>query len=175
MPLCQFYPEPILSSAGRVTGTRGAAVSSRSPAAVLGAGGSVRRGGLAVALRVLIVDDNRDAADSLALLFVLKGADARVAYGGAEALARLADFCPHAGLFDIHMPGMTGLELARRVRELHSRCPLLLVAVTGVGDEEAGEATAAAGFDTHLTKPADPAELDRVLSAFLREHYPGQG
>ncbi|MBN9523625.1 response regulator [bacterium] len=79
--------------------------------------GGFRVAGPAVALRVLVVDDNRDAADSLGLLLELNGAAVRVAYGGVDALAQAEDFRPHVGLFDIHMPGMSGLELARAMRE----------------------------------------------------------
>jgi len=128
-----------------------------------------------VSLRVLVVDDNRDAADSLGLLLELNGAAVRVAYGGADALREAETFRPHVGLFDIHMPGMSGLELARAMRERADGGPLLLIAVTGVSDEDAVERTAAAGFDRHLTKPADPAELDRAAWAFLREHHPRDG
>jgi CheY-like chemotaxis protein len=127
-----------------------------------------------VPLRVLVVDDNRDVADSLALLLELNGAVVRVAYGGAEALALAADFRPRVGLFDIDMPGMSGLELAREMRKRAGEDPLLLIAVTGVSSEDAVGRTAAAGFDRHVTKPADPDELDRAAWDFLRAHYPDE-
>jgi CheY-like chemotaxis protein len=85
-----------------------------------------------VPLRVLVVDDNTDAADSLGLLLELNGAEVRVAYRGAEALALAAAYRPHVGFFDIDMPGMSGLELAREVRR-RAGGPLLLIDVTGVG------------------------------------------
>ena len=125
-------------------------------------------------LRVLIVDDNRDAADSLGLLFELVGANVRVCYGGVDALRQVEDFSPHVGLFDIDMPGMTGLELAREMRKRPVEGPLLLVAVTGVSSEEARKQTTAAGFDAHVTKPADGAELIRVAKTFYRANDPGQ-
>jgi CheY-like chemotaxis protein len=127
-----------------------------------------------VPLRVLIVDDNRDAADSLGQVFGLYGAEVRVAYSGADALTRVADFRPHAGLFDIDMPGMTGLELARRMRDRQADGPLLLIAVTGRDSGATRDRTGAAGFDLHVAKPPDPADLARVVWAFLREKYPGE-
>jgi DNA-binding response OmpR family regulator len=128
-----------------------------------------------VPLRVLIVDDNRDAADSFGMVMELLGVDFRVAYRGSDALRVADEFRPHAGLFDIDMPGMSGLELARQMRERRGTDPLLLVAVTGVGTEDAHVRTAAAGFDLHLTKPAAPDEMVRLVLEFYREHYSGDG
>jgi CheY-like chemotaxis protein len=128
-----------------------------------------------VPLRVLIVDDNRDAADCLGLLFEITGVAVRVSYGGADALAQAEDFHPHAGLFDIDMPGMTGLELAREMRKRPGDGPLLLVAVTGVSTDETRERTAAAGFDQHLTKPVNGGELVRLVKDFYRANYPDEG
>jgi CheY-like chemotaxis protein len=128
-----------------------------------------------VPLRVLITDDNRDAADSLGLLLGLLGATTRVCYGGADALAHAPEFRPHVGLLDIDMPDMTGLELARLLREHLGRRRMLLVAVTGVSSEEARAATAAAGFDWHLTKPVDGAALLGRLSDFHRATFPADG
>ena len=122
--------------------------------------------------RVLVVDDNRDVADTLGMVLELHGAAVRVAYGGADALRADEEFRPHAGLFDINMPGMDGCELARRVRERHAGQPLLLVAVTGVTDADAVERTAAAGFDRHVTKPAEPGELLRLVTNYHRSHFP---
>ncbi len=123
-------------------------------------------------LRVLVVDDNRDAADLLAQLLGLLGASVRVCYAGADALALAPSFLPHAGLFDVDMPGMSGLELARRVREVLAGRPLFLAAVTGVGTDEARRRTADAGFDLHLTKPADGLALANQLTAFWRTNFP---
>lgn len=119
-------------------------------------------------LRVLVADDNRDAADVLGGLLSLAGADVRVCYDGAAAAAAVAEFRPDAGVFDLHMPGMGGCDLARAARGLAGVRPLLLVAVSGFGDEEAVRRTAAAGFDAHLTKPADPRALIATLSDFDR-------
>ncbi|HYH64258.1 MAG TPA: response regulator [Urbifossiella sp.] len=116
----------------------------------------------------MVADDNRDAADILGGLLSLAGADVRVCYDGAAAAAAVAEFRPDAGVFDLHMPGMDGCALARVARGLAGIRPLLLVAVSGVGDEEAVRRTAAAGFDAHLTKPADPRALIATLSDFDR-------
>ncbi len=127
----------------------------------------VRRTGLpALRLKVLVVDDNRDAADTLAALLMLCGADVRVCYDGAAAVQAADDFQPDVGLFDINMPRMNGCDLALRVRTATGSRPILLIAVTGVSDPEAVRRTAGAGFNIHLTKPADPAALVGTLADF---------
>jgi CheY-like chemotaxis protein len=126
-----------------------------------------RRTGLpALRLKVLVVDDNRDAADALAALLMLCGADVRVCYDGAAGVREAAAFRPDVGLFDVNMPRMSGCELAQRVRADAGTRPLLLVAVTGVSDPAAQRQTAGAGFNLHLTKPADPAGLVATLADF---------
>jgi CheY-like chemotaxis protein len=126
-----------------------------------------RRTGLpALKLKVLVVDDNRDAADTLAALLVLCGADVRVCYDGAAGVREAAGFRPDVGLFDVNMPWMNGCELAKRVRSEAGDRPLLLIAVTGVSDAAAQRQTAGAGFNLHLTKPADPAGLVATLADF---------
>lgn len=124
-----------------------------------------------VPMRVLVVDDNRDAADSLALIFELGGAVVRVCYFGDEGLRAFDEFRPHVGVFDVHMPGLNGCELARHVRERAADRPVLLVALTGVGSEDAVERTAAAGFDLHVTKPGLPADLVRRALQFYRANH----
>lgn len=119
------------------------------------------------ALRVLVVDDNRDAADSLADLLRLYGADVRVCYGGAAALELSGAFDFEAGVLDIHMPGMDGCELAGRLRGATPN-RVLLVALTGVSDDAARRRTAAAGFDLHLTKSSAPELLVAALTGFAR-------
>lgn len=116
-------------------------------------------------LRILIVDDNREAADSLAMVLQALGAQTVVAYGGDDAIAAAAALQPAAAILDIGMPGMDGCELARRLRSQpeHARC--LLVALTGWGQPEDRERIGAAGFDHHLLKPADIGELQSLLSA----------
>ena len=117
-------------------------------------------------LKILVADDNRDAADTLGGLLMLCGAAVRVCYDGAEAARVAEDFRPDVGLFDVNMPRLDGCGLAGRARELAGRQPLLLVAITGVSDGEARRRTAAAGFNLHLTEPADPAGLIRTLAQF---------
>ena len=117
--------------------------------------------------RVLVVDDNRDAADSLALLLRLDGHDVRVEYGGAAALAALAEpaaWRPAALLLDVGMPGIDGLEVARRIRAAEAPQPML-IALTGWGQDSDREGTLAAGFDHHLVKPVDLAALQALLAS----------
>lgn len=121
---------------------------------------------VSLALRVLVVDDNRDAADTLADLLRLCGAHVRVYYDGEEALAQAAEF--DAGVLDVHMPGIDGCELAPRLRAASEPRRVLLVALTGVSDDAARRRTAEAGFDLHLTKASAPEVLVAALVAFQR-------
>jgi CheY-like chemotaxis protein len=114
--------------------------------------------------RILVVDDNRDAADSLALLLRLAGQEVRVAYDGPAALAVAAEFRPALAFLDIGMPGMDGYELAGRLRRVADLRGLTLVALTGWGQEEDRRRSRAAGFDQHLTKPVELAALRAVLT-----------
>jgi CheY-like chemotaxis protein len=117
------------------------------------------------ALRVLCVDDDRDAADSLAVLLELAGFQAQVCYDGATALAACEAFHPEACILDLTMPGMNGLELSRRIRDWSGlREPPILIALTGWAGEEARRRTAEAGFDLYLTKPVDPDQLAALLT-----------
>ena len=113
--------------------------------------------------RVLVVDDNRDAAESLGMLLELEDCTVSVAYDGQQALEVLDAFKPDVALLDIGMPGMDGYELARRIRATQRGRNLLLVALTGWGQAEDKKRAADAGFDEHLTKPIDPDMLGRVL------------
>jgi CheY-like chemotaxis protein len=122
------------------------------------------------ALRVLCVDDNHDAADTLAALLDLAGFTPKVCYSGPEAVAALDDFQPDACILDLMMPGMDGFEVARRVRAWAGDRYVPLVAVTALGDEEARRNTAAAGFDLHLVKPADPDHLAVLLADIVILH-----
>ena len=115
-------------------------------------------------LRVLCVDDNRDAADTLGILLELVGFEARVCYDGKTALAAAEEFRPDAAILDLSMPGMTGDELGRLLRERPWARQIPLVALTALGDEEARRRTSAAGFDLHLTKPVSPDRLANVLA-----------
>jgi CheY-like chemotaxis protein len=113
--------------------------------------------------RVLIVDDSPDVADSLALLLKTFGADVRVAHSGAEGLAACADFTPELVFLDIGMPVMDGFETARRLRALPKARKATLVALTGRGEQETRRRVAEAGFDQHVTKPADLDEIQALL------------
>lgn len=120
--------------------------------------------------RVLVVDDNRDAADLLGNLLADLGHDVLVAYDGADALRRAPAFDPAIALLDIGMPGMNGYELAAELRRTPSTAGMLLIAITGWGQDEDRRRAFASGFDAHLTKPAD---LDRI-TALIAEHRPAE-
>jgi CheY-like chemotaxis protein len=115
--------------------------------------------------RVLVVDDNRDAAESLAMLLRMLGAEVKVAYNGPDALAVLADYQPAAVLLDIGMPGMDGHEVARRIRQAPECRDVKLIALTGWGFEDDRRRSHSAGFDHHLIKPADAGALQTLLNS----------
>ena len=115
--------------------------------------------------RVLIVDDNRDAADSLGALLQVLGAEVRVVHSGPSALETLELFKPEIAFLDIGMPEMDGYEVARRIRGRDEWRALRLVALTGWGQERDRRLSKAAGFDDHLVKPADINSLQAVLNA----------
>ncbi len=118
--------------------------------------------------RVLVVDDNTDAADSLALLLRLSGHDVRTVHDGPTALEVAEAFRPEVVLLDIGLPRMDGYEVARRLRQRDGAKRVLLVAVTGYGQEEDRRRTAEAGFDAHLVKPAEPVAVQRLLAGAAR-------
>jgi signal transduction histidine kinase/CheY-like chemotaxis protein len=122
---------------------------------------AVRIGASAVATgrHVLVVDDNEDGAQSMGALLSANGHDVRVFCHAAEALAAAVGNPPDIAFVDLNMPGMDGFELARRLRGLPSGQQIKLIAVTGMGREADVMRTRAAGFDAHLTKPADPETL----------------
>jgi signal transduction histidine kinase len=111
--------------------------------------------------RVLVADDNRDAAESLAMLLSLDGHEVRAAFDGLQALEVAAEFRPHIALLDVGMPKLNGYEVARRLRRQSDVAAISLVAVTGWGQMQDKRRAHNAGFDRHLTKPVDP---DVVLS-----------
>ncbi len=117
-------------------------------------------------LRVLCVDDNEDAADSLAALSEMFGCEARACYDGPSALDTVREFRPDACFLDLSMPGMDGVELATRLRAGAGYCPLLLVAVTALGLSEDRARTAVAGFHYHFVKPTDPVTIRSTLDRF---------
>jgi CheY-like chemotaxis protein len=111
-------------------------------------------------LRILVVDDNRDAADSLCLLLRMWAFDVRVAYDGQEALAAAHAYRPDCLLSDIGLPGIDGYHLAERVRRDEALKGVTLVAVTAYADEARAKA---AGFDHHFVKPPDPQAVEAML------------
>ena len=120
------------------------------------------------ALDILVVDDNRDAADSLSSVLEAQGHRVRLAYDGEEALARVADAPPQLALVDISMPGTDGYEVARRVTARPGVRPVL-VAVTGWGAPADKERAKSAGFDYHLTKPLDYDALGALVATVARK------
>jgi CheY-like chemotaxis protein len=114
---------------------------------------------------VLVVDDNRDAADSLGTLLRLLGAEVRVVHSGEAALAAFDERRPSVVLLDIGMPGMNGYEVAQRMRQREGERRTRLVALTGWGQEHDRRRAAQAGFDLHLVKPADLQALHQALGS----------
>jgi signal transduction histidine kinase/ActR/RegA family two-component response regulator len=119
--------------------------------------------------RVLVVDDNQDAADSLGALLQLLGAEVRVSLSGQSALRMLDEFHPAAIFLDLGMPGMNGYETAGRIRARPGGPAAKLIALTGWGQEEDRRRTHAAGFNYHLVKPADIGALQTVLASLVAE------
>jgi CheY-like chemotaxis protein len=115
--------------------------------------------------RVLVVDDNVDAADSLALLVRLDGHEVRTAHDGQAALEAAQAFHPQVILLDIGLPRMDGYEVARRLREQPGGDRYIMAAVTGYGQDEDRLRAHDAGFDHHLLKPVDPKVLRQVITA----------
>ncbi len=113
--------------------------------------------------RILIVDDNQDAASTLARLLQTVGCETRAVFDGPSALDVAASFRPHVFVLDLGMPGMSGLELAQRLRAAPAFRDSVLIAVTGWGKDEDRRQTNAAGFDHHLVKPIDLGELRKLV------------
>jgi len=134
---------------------------------VSGSGASADAGasGTATSRRVLVVDDNDDAATGLALMVRLLGHEARTAGDGLGALQMAADFRPDVMFLDIGMPTMNGYEVARRLREQPWGKRVMLVTLTGWGQAEYKRRATEAGFDHHVVKPRDPAVLRNLLAS----------
>jgi PAS domain S-box-containing protein len=115
--------------------------------------------------RMLIVDDMRDNADSLALVMRMQGHDVQTAYGGEEAIVRAAQWRPEVVVLDIGMPRPNGLDVCRHLRAQPWGQAMVLVALTGWGREDDRRRTEAAGFDHHLVKPTDPAALAALIAS----------
>jgi CheY-like chemotaxis protein len=110
------------------------------------------------------VDDNRDAAESLADLVVVLGHASEVAFDGPSALEKARALRPEVVLCDIGLPGMDGYDVARALRREHGAA-LRIIAVSGYAQPEDVRRAAEAGFDAHLAKPPDPRDIERLLSA----------
>jgi len=119
--------------------------------------------------RVLVVDDNQDAADSLGMLLNFLGAEVHVVHDGKSALESMKAFRPEVVLLDLGMPGMNGLEVARVMREDPELKGITLVALTGWGQREDRRRTHEAGFDYHLVKPADLSALQTILAVNVEQ------
>jgi CheY-like chemotaxis protein len=118
--------------------------------------------------RVLIVDDNEDGAESLALLLELGGHETHKAHDGEQAIEATERLRPDAVLLDIGLPGMNGYEVCRRIRERPWGKDVFLVALTGWGQEEDRQRSEEAGFDEHMVKPADHDVLMNLLASASR-------
>jgi len=115
--------------------------------------------------RVLVVDDNRDAATSLALLFKLSGSEAEIAYDGLEAVEKARDYMPDVVLLDIGLPNLNGFEVCREIRNQLSENAPLIVALTGWGQDTDRQRSREAGFDAHMVKPVDFVALTELLNS----------
>jgi CheY-like chemotaxis protein len=116
----------------------------------------------------LIADDNQDGAETLGMLLQLDSHEVHLAHDGAAAFAMAERLRPDVAVLDIGMPGLTGYEVAERIRaEVWGR-QMLLIAVTGWGQQSDKEKAQLAGFDHHLTKPMDPIELGRLFAGTRR-------
>ena len=120
--------------------------------------------------RVLVVDDCADTTATFLMLARRWGHEPHAANDGQSAVALAVRIRPDVALVDVAMPGMDGLEVARRLRSLPGLEKALLVAITGFGREEDRRRCREAGFDLHLLKPVDPAELERLLARHPRPH-----
>jgi CheY-like chemotaxis protein len=122
----------------------------------------------ATALRVLVVDDNRDSADSLAMMLELMGHDVRIAYNGAQALQIAHRFSPQVAMIDIAMPDMDGYAVLRSLRAMPKLENTLFGAMTGFGSESDFARTQEAGFEAHLLKPVDLASFEALLARAMK-------
>jgi two-component system, chemotaxis family, CheB/CheR fusion protein len=119
--------------------------------------------------RLMVIDDNKDAAESMSMLFELWGHDVICAYDGRAALETAAKYRPDAVFLDIGLPGMDGYEIAERLRELPESAHTVLVAITGYGQDEDRRRSREAGIDHHLVKPVSPETLHELLDSLARK------
>ncbi|HEX2197543.1 MAG TPA: response regulator [Burkholderiales bacterium] len=119
--------------------------------------------------RVLVVDDNIDGAESIAVYLRLEGHEVRTVSDGPQALAIAQVFAPQVAVLDIGLPGMSGYEVARRLRQMGADAPALLIALTGYGQKEDRAHSDEAGFNHHFVKPADPRHIQAAIAAWMGE------
>jgi len=120
------------------------------------------------ALKVLVVDDNKDAADTVSMLLQMLGHDARLAHDGKEALRVALDYCPDVVLLDIGLPGADGFQVAKWIRREPALNAVVLVALTGYGQESDRHLSQEAEFDHHLVKPVEFAKIEAILAAAVK-------
>ena len=118
--------------------------------------------------RILVVDDNRDAALSLAMILKLMGHDSRIAEDGLQAIQVASEYHPELVFLDIGMPRMNGYDACRAIRQLPGGDGMYIVALTGWGQDEDRRKSKDAGFDEHFTKPADPNLITQLLESLPR-------
>ena len=128
----------------------------------------MRNGNGAPNKRILLADDNRDAAESLAIILRLEGHDVELAHDGSSALRSFAARRPDVALLDIGMPQANGYEVARKIRAAPEGAGVLLIAITGWAQDSDKVESRAAGFDHHLTKPIEPEIAHRFAGPRLR-------
>ena len=114
---------------------------------------------------MLVADDNRDSAETLAMLLRVDGHEVMIAHDGPAALAAFGGFTPDIVLLDIGMPGSNGYEVARQIRRASLGGEVKLIAITGWGQEADKQKAFAAGFDHHLTKPVDTRQLNQLIES----------
>ncbi len=119
-----------------------------------------------ISRRILVVDDNRDSANTLGLLLKMNGHEVQKAYDGLEAIAAAEDFRPNVILLDLGMPKMNGYDVCRHIRQQPWGKPITLVALTGWGQEEDIRRTTESGFDAHLVKPLTMSSLKTLFLSF---------
>ena len=139
------------------------------PAAAPSAKATTAEEATGTGLRVLVVDDNIDAADTLSALLEMGGHATRVANDGCQAIEMAGKFQPQVVFLDIGLPGMNGYEVARKLREMPGMEQAILVALTGWGTREDRARSSEAGFDHHLTKPADMNAVETLLSGLASQ------
>ena len=116
--------------------------------------------------RILVVEDNRDSADSLRLLLELSGHEVAVAYSGHDGVQAAEQYQPEVVLCDIGLPGLDGYGVARKLRDNPTTAQARLIAVTAYGRDEDRRRSHEAGFELHLVKPVEPAALGKLLAEF---------